>query len=175
VREPVLLGEKGGDAPARMMLSMRCVSRRKEGQMSRARPFLGLAIILVFVFVFVPISSYTWAQCAQEDLKGTWRIYVIGEDPTGVSFWIRSKLIVRANGNIRSGTAAYDNTGRKLPVSGGNLTVGANCIVKGTIKAVNNQLVITIEHAALDREKTHIDGVAVANDGSIALFSAVKK
>jgi hypothetical protein len=143
--------------------------------MNRARPFLGLAIILVFVFVFVPISSYTWAACAQENLKGTWRIYVIGEDGTGDSFWIRGKLIVRANGNIRSGTAGYDNTGTKLTLSGGKLTVGANCIVKGTIEAAGGLFVITVEHAALSREKTHMDGVAVASDGSIALFSGVKK
>jgi hypothetical protein len=96
-----------------------------------------LAISLVLVLCAIPVTGLTWAPagkiCEQGDLEGIWNVEVWAGDPSGNQRWDQCTLTIDADGFIAPQGTYTDFMGDMADVTGGQLTISADCVVEGTI------------------------------------------
>ena len=118
------------------------------------------------------------AACAGSDRTGKWQFYFKGTDGQE-SFWIACKIVVNSSGGVRSGTNCLGGIPAgtiSFPTTGGSLSVGSNCAVRGNIKI--GGCPFKFQGATMSRDGQKMAGVGSECGGSgteLFDFLAVKR
>ena len=113
------------------------------------RSLLIVSMILM-LGLFLGTSS-SWA-CEQQDLEGTWLVVACNTNEMGDHCVEHGDLTVAAGGSI---TGTYvDCDGVSAQITGGQLSLSADCVIEGTIQTANGTL--NVETGAIVGDRDHM-------------------
>ncbi len=106
-----------------------------------------LIVALLLAFSVMLLSGPAWTACP--DLEGTWSAEIWAGDPSGTQYWDQCVLMtVDSGGFIQAGGTYFTTrTGETSDVTGGQLTMNANCEIEGTIETSDGT--VYVEHGAV--------------------------
>lgn len=127
---------------------------------------IGIATLLAFP------APALHAGCTQQNIAGTWDIYIPFSDA-----WQYCTVVVKKDGKVASGSKCKDSYGGTETVTGGKFTLSSKCIFTGTIdvKTSSATVTVTIDRGTLGINKD--SGVAACHNSQSQYFTldAVKK
>ena len=109
-----------------------------------------LIVALLLAFSVMLLSGPAWTTCP--DFEGTWDSEIWAGDTSGAQYWDQCILTVDSGGFIQAeGTYFTTRTGETSDVTGGQLTMNANCEIEGTIETSNGTVYVERGAVAGDR------------------------
>ena len=110
-----------------------------------------LIVSMVWVLSLFLVTSSLWA-CEQQDLEGTWLVVACNTNEMGDHCVEHGDLTVSPGGSI-SGTYV-DCAGVSSEITGGQLSLSADCVIEGTIQTANGTL--NVETGAIVGDRDHM-------------------
>lgn len=113
-------------------------------------------VALVFAFGTIPLYPASawisdWEMCEQQDLEGNWDAEVWAGDSSGNQFWDQCTLTVGPDGLIHAEGTYNNHIGESSDVTGGQLTINAECVIEGYIETSGGT--VYVQHGAVDSDR----------------------
>jgi len=136
-------------------------------------------ILISIIFVLTPWAAE--AACNTGGSAGTYQGYATST--RGSTEWmVTCTVVVKANGRLRRGTACKrvfpgGSVEKGIKIVGGRLGVNSACRVTGYLLLDFNGATSRsdVVQATLSEDRNTIVGILANNDGSISLFTSVRK
>ncbi len=139
------------------------------------RLILCLAVLVGFVVVAPGIGA---AACLQQDLSGTWMLYVNTTDND--ASWVKMKLVINSTGAVAaSNTGVSSDPGHNFSLTGGKLTLSTACTGSGKLNISQSgkpPMSVTVTEFAMPgvAPKTVFSGVGKDDKLTPFTFTAIK-